>query len=101
MSRLVTVMGKRPTEWADLLEFNKGQIVYPDTKLNLVKGPDDITMRVVDLACPIGKGTTGIDCGSTSYGENHHSQRNCRVVNTKSSRYSFGCTLWWMSVQKR
>ena len=49
-------MGKRPTEWADLLEFNKGQIVYPDTKLNLVKGPDDITMRVVDLACPIGKG---------------------------------------------
>ena len=56
MSRLVTVMGKRPTEWADLLEFNKGQIVYPDTKLNLVKGPDDITMRVVDLACPIGKG---------------------------------------------
>ena len=56
MSRLVTVMGKRPTAWADLLEFNKGQIVYPDTKLNLVKGPDDITMRVVDLACPIGKG---------------------------------------------
>ncbi|MCY3614309.1 MAG: transcription termination factor Rho [Rhodothermaceae bacterium] len=56
VSRLVTVMGKRPTEWADLLEFNKGQIVYPDTKLNLVKGPDDITMRVVDLACPIGKG---------------------------------------------
>ncbi len=56
VSRLVTVMGKRPTEWADLLEFSKGQIVYPDTKLNLVKGPDDITMRVVDLACPIGKG---------------------------------------------
>lgn len=56
MARLVTVMGKRPAEWADLLEFNKGQIVYPDTKLNLVKGPNDITMRVVDLACPIGKG---------------------------------------------
>ena len=56
VSRLVTVMGKRPTEWADLIEFEKGQIVYPDTKLNLVKGPDDITMRVVDLACPIGKG---------------------------------------------
>ena len=56
MSRLVTVMGKRPTEWANLIEFEKGQIVYPDTKLNLVKGPNDITMRVVDLACPIGKG---------------------------------------------
>ncbi len=56
MSRLVTVMGKRPTAWANLIEFEKGQIVYPDTKLNLVKGPNDITMRVVDLACPIGKG---------------------------------------------
>ena len=51
-----SVMGVDPVVWSKAREFESGQIVYPDTKLNLVKGPGDITMRVVDLASPIGKG---------------------------------------------
>jgi transcription termination factor Rho len=30
--------------------------VYPDEKLQLVTGPSDVTMRVIDLVAPIGKG---------------------------------------------
>ncbi len=56
VSRLTSVMNISPDAWSRMHEFEEGRIVYPDTKLNLVKTPNDITMRVVDLACPIGKG---------------------------------------------
>lgn len=56
VSRLSKVMNILPEAWSRLHEFEEGRIVYPDTKLDLVKNPSDITMRVVDLACPIGKG---------------------------------------------
>ncbi|HMB91675.1 MAG TPA: hypothetical protein VKP65_12560, partial [Rhodothermales bacterium] len=48
--RLHTIMGVKPEEWAKSRDFDKGQIVYPDEKFNLIKGPRDMTMRVVDLA---------------------------------------------------
>ncbi len=56
VSDLEKVMNIAPDDWSKVEQFEEGQIVYPDSKLNLVKNPDDITMRVVDLACPIGKG---------------------------------------------
>ena len=56
VSRLTKVMNIAPDAWSRLHEFEEGRIIYPDTKLDLVKSPKDITMRVVDLACPIGKG---------------------------------------------
>ena len=56
VSRLDKVMSIAPNAWSRLHEFEEGRIIYPDTKLNLVKSSDDITMRVVDLACPIGQG---------------------------------------------
>ncbi len=54
--RVHKIMGVSRAAWAQTRPFESGQIVYPDSKLNLVKGPSDITMRVVDMACPIGKG---------------------------------------------
>jgi len=51
-----TVMGIPPQEWAQLKEFDSGSIIYPEEKLNLITGPDDISMRVIDLAAPLGKG---------------------------------------------
>ena len=50
------VMGLSPDDWANTAEFESGQIVYPDEKLKLVTGPKEISMRVVDLAAPLGKG---------------------------------------------
>ncbi|MDX1548635.1 MAG: transcription termination factor Rho [Rhodothermales bacterium] len=54
--RVHKIMGVDPGVWAKTKDFDHGQIIYPREKLNLVKGPRDITMRVVDLAAPIGKG---------------------------------------------
>ena len=51
-----TVMGVTPEEWSNTRDFETGQIVYPDEKLQLVTGPGELSMRVVDLAAPLGKG---------------------------------------------
>ena len=54
--QIFSIMDVEPEVWAKTRDFDSGHIVYPDEKFDLVKGPNDITMRVVDLACPIGKG---------------------------------------------
>jgi transcription termination factor Rho len=51
-----TVMGLPPEEWAQLKDFDQGASVYPDEKLDLITGPDDESMRVLDLVAPLGKG---------------------------------------------
>src|SRR5690606_22504123 len=56
VAHLKSVMGMDPAEWAKTEDFDKGQIIYPDEKLNLVTGPTDVSMRVVDLVAPLGKG---------------------------------------------
>ena len=54
--RLHSVMGVEVGTWTNTKPFDSGRIVYPDEKLNLVTGPGDLSMRVVDLAAPLGKG---------------------------------------------
>ncbi len=56
VARVDEVMGMNPDEWKDVTDFDAGLVVYPDEKLQLVTGPSDVTMRVVDLVAPIGKG---------------------------------------------
>ncbi len=54
--RIDTLMGLPADTWARLYDFETGQIIYPNEKLKLVSSPQDLSMRVVDLAAPIGKG---------------------------------------------
>jgi transcription termination factor Rho len=56
VSKVDEVMGMDPEEWKDVTDFDSGLVVYPDEKLQLVTGPSDVTMRVIDLVAPIGKG---------------------------------------------
>ncbi len=56
VQRIHTVMGVPPDTWARFRDFDAGTIIYPDEKFNLVTGPRDYSMRVVDLAAPLGKG---------------------------------------------
>ncbi|MGI9174047.1 MAG: transcription termination factor Rho [Rhodothermales bacterium] len=54
--RIHKVMGVDLGVWPNTKPFDSGRIVYPDEKLNLVTSPNDLSMRVVDLAAPLGKG---------------------------------------------
>jgi transcription termination factor Rho len=56
VSRVDKVMDVSPEEWLNAKNFDKGQTIYPDEKLNLITRPGDISMRVIDLVAPLGKG---------------------------------------------
>ena len=40
--------------------FKDLTVVYPDTRLPLETGPEDVEMRVMDLFCPLGMGQRGL-----------------------------------------
>jgi len=50
------VMDVDPEEWKGFTSYDEGVTIYPNEKLNLVTGPADVSMRVVDLVAPLGKG---------------------------------------------
>ena len=56
VGRIDKVMGLSLDEWARTRDFDNGAVIYPTDKLDLVTGPRDFNMRVVDLVAPIGKG---------------------------------------------
>ena len=51
-----SVMGMPLEEWVKFGDFDKGHVIYPDEKLQLITDPKNYTMRIVDLTAPIGKG---------------------------------------------
>jgi len=56
VSKVEKIMGLSSEDWGRTKDFDKGHIVYPDEKLNLVTSPTNFTTRIVDLCAPIGKG---------------------------------------------
>ena len=50
------VMDMDPEEWAETTDFEEGLVIYPEDKLDIVSGPSDVSMRVIDLVSPLGKG---------------------------------------------
>ncbi len=56
VDKIESVFGMPPETWAKLPDFEKGNSIYPDEKLDLITGPRDFMMRVVELVAPIGKG---------------------------------------------
>ena len=53
---LDSVMGVSPDEWKEVPTYDEGITIYPNEKLQLVSEPTDVTMRVIDLVAPLGKG---------------------------------------------
>ncbi|MEM6785500.1 MAG: transcription termination factor Rho [Bacteroidota bacterium] len=56
VSQVDAVMGMEPEEWKQLEDFDRGLVVYPNEKFNLVTSPTDISMRTIELVAPLGKG---------------------------------------------
>jgi transcription termination factor Rho len=56
VSDLDKVMGVSPDEWKEFPSYDDGVTIYPNEKLQLVSEPTDVSMRVIDLVAPLGKG---------------------------------------------
>jgi len=50
------ILGMPPEIWTKIRNFDDGNTIYPDEKFNLVTAPSDLSMRVIDLVAPMGKG---------------------------------------------
>ncbi|MGQ0632927.1 MAG: transcription termination factor Rho [Sporichthyaceae bacterium] len=58
--RLDTVNGMEPEQARERTEFSKLTPLYPQERLRLEHDPAQMTTRVIDLVCPIGKGQRGL-----------------------------------------
>ena len=56
VSEVTEVMDMDPEEWAALDEFDSGMVIYPEDKLDIVTDARDMSMRVIDMVSPLGKG---------------------------------------------
>ncbi len=66
-----TVMGVDAEAWTRFRNFESGHTIFPNEKLNLVTDPRNVTMRVVDLAAPIGKGQRALIVAPPRTGKTH------------------------------
>ena len=58
--RLETVNGLDPEQVRQRPEFNKLVPLYPQERLKLETTPGNLTGRIIDLICPVGKGQRGL-----------------------------------------
>ncbi len=58
--RLTEINGDAPEQAANLPAFEELTVISPLEKINLETVPDRYTTRIIDLMCPIGKGTRGL-----------------------------------------
>ena len=58
--RLTEINGDAPEQAANLPAFEELTVISPLEKINLETVPERYTTRIIDLMCPIGKGTRGL-----------------------------------------
>ena len=54
------ICGLKPEVFRDRIPFDKLTVIDPDRKINLTGGTDDISLRIIDMMCPIGFGQRGL-----------------------------------------
>ncbi len=56
VSEVTEVMDMDPEAWSETMDFDEGLVIYPEDKLNIVSDASDVSMRVIDMVSPLGKG---------------------------------------------
>jgi transcription termination factor Rho len=58
--KVESVDGEEPDKAKDKTHFDNLTPLFPNRRFILESAPDELNMRVLDLVCPIGKGTRGL-----------------------------------------
>jgi transcription termination factor Rho len=80
VKKILTVNGLPPEEWAEVPEYSEHDALTPDERYVLETEPDNYSMRVIDLICPIGKGTRGLIVATPRSGKTVLLQQMARAV---------------------
>ena len=86
--RVETVMGKPPEEAAKVIPFTELTPYYPLERIFLETSPDvewdNVSMRVVDLVCPVGFGQRGLIVAPPRTGKTVLQQCMARAIRTNN-----------------
>ena len=63
--------GYTPEEYEKVKHFDDLTAIHPFEQIKLEVGPKPVTMRVMDLLCPIGERATSIGCSTSANRQNH------------------------------
>jgi transcription termination factor Rho len=56
IAEILKINALAPADWQNVEDFSRRIAITPSERLRLTTAPDDTSMRIVDLLCPIGKG---------------------------------------------
>ncbi|MBI5215995.1 MAG: transcription termination factor Rho [Ignavibacteriae bacterium] len=56
VARVLKINGKDPMEWMHVDELPRRTAIDPNQRLTLSTTPTEVSMRIMDLFCPVGKG---------------------------------------------
>ncbi|RMF85454.1 MAG: transcription termination factor Rho [Nitrospirae bacterium] len=80
VKKILKVNGLDPEEWAEVEEYSERDALTPDEQYVLETGPEDYSMRVIDLIAPIGKGTRGLIVATPRSGKTVLLQQMARSI---------------------
>jgi transcription termination factor Rho len=73
-----------PQEWATVLEFSQHLPISPRYRIKLEGGDSNLSMRIVDLFCPIGKGQRALIVSPPKAGKTILMQHLAHAVSTNN-----------------
>ncbi|HEU4418781.1 MAG TPA: transcription termination factor Rho, partial [Planctomycetota bacterium] len=82
MASVDEVDGMPPAERRELKQFRDLTVIDPEPMFVLAPGDDDISLRVVDLLCPVGRGQRGLVVAPPRSGKTVLLQKICHAIAT-------------------
>jgi transcription termination factor Rho len=82
IEKLLSVNGLTPTDWAAIEEFSGRTAVDPSDRIKLSPSGNDISMRIVDLVCPLGKGQRALIVSPPKAGKTILMQNFAQAIST-------------------
>ncbi len=79
---ILSVNGLSLEAWSKVPEFSTRTAVDPEERLKLTTAPDDTSMRVVDLLCPVGKGQRALIVAPPRTGKTVLMQQFAKSIST-------------------
>jgi transcription termination factor Rho len=79
---ILTINGLPPEQWKQAEEFSRRTAVTPSERITLAKHPRDVSMRIVDLLCPVGKGQRALIVSPPKAGKTTLLQQFAHAIST-------------------
>jgi transcription termination factor Rho len=82
--RLDTVNGLEPEQVKNRADFSKLTPLYPQDRLKMETTPANVTGRIIDLVCPVGKGQRGLIVSPSKAGKTMIMQSIANSISTNN-----------------